>query len=141
MFLNYLSDRDYEEKYWSFIFRFETLIQGITFEIAKRANLLNDEQIADCFTTAFSRIFDVSSGCVPPDWWDGLEAPSMDWFLQYSAVELPYMVKETKRLASLKQLDSELSEGSQIDKEKVKRYAHISKPFQDFLMSRVQRDR
>ncbi len=130
MFLKYLSDYNYEERYWSFVFRFETLVGGIVVEAGKRVGDYTDEQASEFFREAFARVLDVDSGITPPDFWRNVEAPSLEWFSRYLNRELPYIIREARRLAA----DPNSQSGDSFDRSKAKRLAHESDSFRDFLL-------
>ena len=131
MFLTYLSGYDYEERYWAFVFRFETLVGGVVAEAGKRIGSYTDEQASEFFREAFARLLNVNSGITPPGWWQNVDAPPFPWYERYMERELPYMICEARRRAATS--DSELQEDC-FDRGKARQLAHESASFQKFLL-------
>ena len=131
MFLTYLSGYDYEERYWAFVFRFETLVGGVVAEASKRIGSYTDEQALEFFFEAFARLLNVNSGITPPGWWQDVDAPSYMWFERYMEREAPYMIREARRRAEVS--DSELQDDC-FDRKKARQLAHKNASFQKFLL-------
>ena len=131
MFLTYLSGYDYEERYWAFVFRFETLVGGVVAEASKRIESFTDEQASEFFYEAFARLLNVNYGITPPGWWQNVDAPSYTWFERYMEREAPYMIREARRRAATS--DSELLDDC-FDRKKARQLAHESASFQKFLL-------
>ncbi|MBQ5790472.1 MAG: hypothetical protein IIW01_09295, partial [Thermoguttaceae bacterium] len=65
MFLKYLPDRDYEERFWPFLLRFETLAAGVVREASRRLGSATNADARAFFEAAFARCLDVGAGLVP----------------------------------------------------------------------------
>ena len=130
MFLKYLSDRDYEERFWPFLLRFETLIAGVVREASRRLDSATDADARAFFEAAFARCLDVGAGVVPVDYWARVELPSVAWYRRYLDAETPRMIAEARRLAS----SEEAADADPVDRAKIRRLAHQSATFQTFLL-------
>ncbi len=137
MFVTYLSNQNCEERYWPFVFRFETIVAGVVTEVAKRIVAFTDEQAQLFFQNAFAAALDDNSNVLPPGWWSRVESPPYLWFQKYLERELPFMIAESRRLA-----DESLPETERIgenqtshvfDQSKIRHCAHVSPSFRDFL--------
>ena len=115
MFLKYLSDHDVEERYWPFIFRFETLAAGVVWEASGKIGSMTDEQAREFFSSVYAGALDENSGLTPPGWWSKVEPPPYGWFCEYIERELDrlgergYAASDVKELKALKKaLEDEL---------------------------------
>lgn len=137
MFLKYLSDHDVEERYWPFIFRFETLAAGVVWEASGKIGSMTDEQAREFFSSVYAGALDENSGLTPPGWWSKVEPPPYGWFCEYIERELPFMIKEARRLVEERknatQTDEERKNTDSFDRVKVRRCAHSSPVFRSFL--------
>ena len=137
MFLKYLSDQECEERYWSFVFRFETIVAGVVVEVAKRIDSLSTEQALTFFENVFAAALDEKSGIASSTWWSLVEPPTYQWFREYLDRELPFMLAESRRLSfeSKKTSDETKKENplEAFDRSKIHRCAHASPSFRDFL--------
>ena len=129
MFLKYLPDRDYEERFWPFLLRFETLAAGVVREASRRLGSATDADARAFFEAAFARCLDVGAGVVPLDYWARVELPSVAWYRAYLDAELPEMIAEARRLAT-----EETADADPVDRAKIRRLAHESAIFQTFLL-------
>lgn len=132
MFLKYLPDRDYEERFWPFLLRFETLAAGVVREASRRLGSATDADARAFFEAAFARCLDVGAGVVPLDYWARVELPSVAWYRAYLDAELPEMIAEARRLASSE--ESQTADADPVDRAKIRRLAHQSAIFQTFLL-------
>ncbi|MBR5242987.1 MAG: hypothetical protein IKW13_02015, partial [Thermoguttaceae bacterium] len=123
------SDRDYEERFWPFLLRFETLIAGVVREASRRLGSATDADARAFFEAAFARCLDVGAGVVPLDYWARVELPSVAWYRAYLDAELPEMIAEARRLAT-----EEIVDADPVDRVKIRRLAHQSATFQTFLL-------
>ncbi len=98
MFLKYLSDYAYEERYWRFLFRFETVVSGVVKEASKRDDLADDDKSSAFFRAVFAKLLDVDSRLIPPNWWENVDVPSILWFERYLVREIPTMTSEAQRI-------------------------------------------
>ncbi len=137
MFLKYLSDQDCEERYWPFVFRFETIVAGAVAEAAKRIDSLSTEQASAFFENVFAAVLDEKSNIAPSGWWSCSESPPYRWFRKYLDRELPFMLAESRRLSleSRKSTDETRKENplDAFDQSKIHHCAHASSSFRDFL--------
>lgn len=137
MFLKYLSDQDCEERYWPFVFRFETIVAGVVSEVAKRIDSLTNEQARAFFENVFAATLDERSNVAPPGWWSLVEPPPYRWFQEYLNRELPFMISEAKRQScELKETLAETGKDNSFDvfdRSKIHRCSHASPSFRDFL--------
>jgi len=142
MFLKYLSDRDYEERFWPFLLRFETLAAGVVREASRRLGSATDADARAFFEAAFARCLDVGAGVVPVDYWARVELPSVAWYRRYLDAETPKMIAEARRLAAEEAAKSSQSanpeaqtaDADPVDRAKIRRLAHQSATFQTFLL-------
>ena len=143
MFLKYLSDRDYEERFWPFLLRFETLAAGVVREASRRLGSATDADARAFFEAAFARCLDVGAGVVPADYWARVALPSVAWYRAYLDGELPKMIAEARRLAAEEAAKSTQSgnleaqtanDADPVDRAKIRRLAHQSATFQTFLL-------
>lgn len=135
MFLKYLSDRDYEERFWPFLLRFETLAAGVVREASRRLGSATDADVRAFLEAAFARCLDVGAGVVPADYWARVETPSVAWYRRYLDAETPSMIAEARRLASEGSANSAPTDDADpVDRAKIRRLAHQSATFQTFLL-------
>ena len=130
MFLKYLSGYEYEERYWRFLFRFETVVSGVVKEASKRDDLADADKSSAFFRAVFAKLLDVDSGLIPPNWWENVDVPPILWFERYLVREIPTMTREARRI---KEQGADASEDDPFDREKIRRLAHRSLTFRKFL--------
>ena len=148
MFLKYLSDSDYEERFWPFLLRFETLAAGVVREASRRLGSATDADARAFFEAAFARCLDVGAGVVPADYWARVELPSVAWYRRYLDAETPKMIAEARRLAveeTAKSTQSanpeaQTADADPVDRAKIRRLAHQSATFQTFLLGAAPSD-
>ena len=164
MFLRYPSDHDYEEKFWPFVFRLETVLAGIVQEGAPRIADLDDEAGYMFLFNALGNCLNTQNGLLPPNWWP-TPAPSIEWFDDYLKREWEPIRKEARRIVSERQKESNDSGPSSpdipspdsvtnphkvdsgndpegraplpeipFDRWKIREYAHRSAPFRNFIL-------
>lgn len=135
MFLTYLSNFDYEEPYWAFVLRFETLAHGVIVAASPQSPGISDSDIYSYLRDLFTKTLDKGSGVVPSDWWNNIEIPSADWLERYLNRELPFMVKQLKRLSDKTDAHNSKPNDQYFYREKIKRLAHGSLEFQRYLLN------
>lgn len=128
MFLRVLSGREYEEEYWPFVLRLETLAAGIIIEAAKHIDQLDEGQARHYFENAFAACFKTSMEAYGESWW-GESIPSIDWFWNYFDQEYPSMLQESQRIAREK-IEKPVPD---FDRLKIRELAHHSESFHHFL--------
>lgn len=123
MFLRFLSNYDYEDEFSYFIFRMETLLAAFVVEASKHIDHLTDEQAKNYFENCFAQCFDQNNETLNNFWTPPF--PSIEWFWNYFDRELPFMIREAKRLAQEKQIP----QTPDFDKKKVREYARLNPTF------------
>ncbi len=140
MFLTYLSNFEYEEKYWPFIFRFETLIQGVVVEAARSISTKPDPEIAQYLIQVFSQVLDPKNKLVPPDWWKDLTLPDSIWTRQFFDREIPLIVRQIRQIAKEHNTSTSSNKSATndefIDRNKIKERAHQSAVFRTYLLGK-----
>ena len=157
MFLRSLSDHDYEEEYWPFVFRLETVLAGILKEGGERLAEMNPDDAYMFLFDSLGNALDPQNGLLPPNWWPE-PIPSIEWFDDYLRREVDFIVAEAKKRAAAKSpsaADGKDSDGGTdkssddaasdfekavdtaakiFDKRKVRDYAHRSETFRRFIL-------
>lgn len=140
MFLTYLSNFEYEEKYWPFIFRFETLIQGVVVEATRSISTKPDPEIAQYLIQVFSQVLDPKNKLVPTDWWKDLTLPDSIWTRQFFDREIPLIVRQIRQIAKEHNTSTSSNKSATndefIDRNKIKERAHQSTVFRTYLLGK-----
>lgn len=145
MFLTWLSERDYEARFWPFLLRFETTAAGFVAAARDRFSAdATDDELRDFLERCVAKCFDVESGVVPATWWDGTQIPSYRWFREYFAAETPFAVAEIRRRIAKKTEKNAATQDAApadaqtfddyIDREKVRNLARKSDAFREYLL-------
>lgn len=144
MFLRYLSDHDYEEEFWPFVFRLETVLAGIVREGgAKIAGMTPDDAYMFLFDSLGSAL-DPQNGLLPSGWWPE-PIPPIEWFDDYLRRETDFILAEAERAAAIAakkggngaETDSDAppeTADSVFDKRKVRECAHRNDAFRRFIL-------
>ncbi|MDO5308950.1 MAG: hypothetical protein Q4G03_05600 [Planctomycetia bacterium] len=133
MFLEFLSQKEYDQNYWPFLLKFETMLSGIVAQLVKDASSADDQTLLDKLYNAVTVALNVNAGVVAPQWWDGVQLPTIAWFRDYFDHETPYIVLEIKRRAKLRQCVDD----QKYIKQKALQLAHKSTILQDFIINNL----
>ena len=133
MFLRYLSDTEYEERFWPFVFRLESVLAGIVQGSARRIVSLSPDERYDFLFDALGACLNTQNGTRPEGWWPE-PTPSIEWFDGYLRHEYDFIVHEALRLAPLSDAERREQAESAFDKKKVRERAHLSEAFKKFLL-------
>ena len=141
MFLKYLSDREFDEEYWPFIFRLETVLSGIVKEAAERLSSGTPEESIALLFDALGAALDRRHSPLPEGWWPE-PIPSMEWFDDYLHDEFDAIRTEAKRLSEVTKAKESAANGERedpFDRRRIHDCAHRSERFRAFIVGQEAR--